>query len=253
VLQKSAENRKIMIYIISSTLFLYNCQKTETEDFDNCIRNLYDNTMLKSSDTDKKSLEEKVALIDLIGKNHIISRNFIKELKSNGFNENELDVNNICRITCYNSLVTILSASLNGTQDKILAFVYNDKYCLLRVTKCANQFDYKTLDGNQLFNAYLDDHAGYISFYNLFKNNALEGFSDYVQFCEMKAQNLKRAHIVEEDCCRHGSTYMGCVHCTLDFFGIDNWYMQAALFRWATELNVALWASCIGAGPNAWC
>ncbi len=90
-------------------------------------------------------------------------------------------------------------------------------------------------------------------FYDIFKNKALEGFSDYVQSCEMKAQKLKSAKIVEKDCCRHGSTYMGCVHCTLDFFGIDNWYMQAALFRWATELNVALWASCIGAGPNAWC
>ncbi len=52
--------KKILVYFISSTLFLFNCQKTETEDFDNCIRNLYDNTKLKSANTIKKSLEEKL-------------------------------------------------------------------------------------------------------------------------------------------------------------------------------------------------
>ena len=77
------KRKVILILVLLSFVLFNNCQKNELIDFDDSINILIDNTKLEFTSIKENSLENKVALIERIGKDNSVSSNFIKELLAN--------------------------------------------------------------------------------------------------------------------------------------------------------------------------
>lgn len=243
----------VLILMLISFAFLNNCKKFESSDFDDSIHILIDNTKLEFADLKENSLESKVALIERIGKDHSTSNDFIKELIANNINLTQLDLSNIIRISCFNTEVTILSVPIKHSELKIMAYVYEDTYCLYRTHKKDNKMNYYTFDDQLLFDVNINEHSLSITYNYIEDNNMLKNFSNNVFLSQTSKQSQANEIMTKEGCCRQQADYMGCVNCTLNHFGINKWYMQAAMWLYAPEVIGALYGSCIGAGPTAWC
>ena len=85
----------ILILVLLSLVLFNNCEKNEPSDFDDSINILIDNTKLEFTNIKENSLENKVALIERIGKDNSISSDFIKELLANKIDLFKLDLSKI--------------------------------------------------------------------------------------------------------------------------------------------------------------
>lgn len=249
----------ILILVLLSLVLFNNCEKNEPSDFDDSINILIDNTKLEFTNIKENSLENKVALIERIGKDNSISSDFIKELLANKIDLFKLDLSKIIRISCFNTEVSILSVPIKYSELRIMAYVYDDIYCFYRVNKKGNKLYYYTFDDQLLSDVEINENDHSVAYNIIEKNHILNNFSNNVFLSQSSKQGYateimtKEAEIMTEDCCRQETDYMGCVDCTLGYFHINKWYMQAAFFMYAPEVIGALYGSCIGAGPDARC
>ncbi len=237
--------------ILAGFSFLYNCsKKEESPSFDDQLHTLYDKTKgLKSAVIEDSSPEAKISIVQRVGKDHLIAVNFIKELQLNGFNKELLDLQNIKRYLCVDTDISTLSVSLKDGQQEIVAYCYNDKYCIITISKDGNMLNYKSLNGDSFISLKNTNGLYYID--SIKTNVAIQTFSDYVYASELKeakvSLSLKSAQSEEGgySCCRKAPGVSECVGCTLGA-------MPALLSLGAAGLAAAA-ASCVGAGPDAWC
>jgi hypothetical protein len=249
--------RFFLIGLITLFLILPNCSEHEVfEDFDAQISTLYSHTKLKSS-VDENSIESKVSLVQRIGKDHAIAQDYLEVLKSKGFDREQLDLNDIQRISCFNTDVTILSMPVKRGKQKIISYVFNDQYCVFTVSIEKDHWEYRSLDGELFVSANVSGNTFQID--SSKQNKAVEAFSSivYNATVQPKTKSIKLKSTGSEDagyeCCRKAPSYSECLNCTFSYFGINEWYMQGALALYTPELIIAIYTSCIGAGPNAWC
>jgi len=164
------KRKVILILVLLSFVLFNNCQKNELIDFDDSINILIDNTKLEFTSIKENSLENKVALIERIGKDNSVSSNFIKELLANKIDLSKLDLSKIIRISCFNTEVSILSVPIKHSELRIMAYVYDDLYCFYRVNKKGSIFNYYTFDDQLLFDVEMNKENHSVT-YNKIENN----------------------------------------------------------------------------------
>jgi hypothetical protein len=224
--------------------------------FDDGLDTMYEKTMLKSTKAedpgdDCEGMKSYVSKKERVGKKHDIAQSFIKELISLGYTENQLDLEKIKRIVCIDSKVTILSIPLKGTKNSIVSYCYDEKYAVFVASIEKDKMKYESaVDGELFVSAVISDNKIYFDTIN--KNSMINTFSNYVYEKENKLTRQKESGGIKStpaDCCRKESSYTDCVTCSVRVFGV--WGFIAYCI--APEILAAIMASCIGAGPNAWC
>lgn len=178
------------------------------------------------------------------------SQDFISKIESEGFYKSALNLKTIHRIISSDSTVEIYSINVKNNQSKIIAFNHQGNFLLSFASICDNEISLSTFDGQLLFYALTYNQEQFILDKSTRINEAFNSFSNEVRLSSV-SQTTKKA--TSEGCCRRQSSYSGCVNCSLDFFNINKWYMEAGLWTFAPEVMAALYASCIGAGSDASC
>lgn len=162
-------------------------------------------------------------------------------------------MNDIQRINCFNTDVTILSIPVKGTSQTLAAYFRGNKYAVCIVTVEESQWQYKSLDGQPFILANIEDEKFYIE---ASKNMVIEKFSNemrQVQTTSLKAPISLKSTSSEGtgySCCRKAPSYDECINCTVS--GL-NGVTFAYLATYNPAILLAIAASCVGAGPDAWC
>lgn len=216
--------------------------------------------LLGESDSNTVSVMEDMITIDHVKKKSSTYGSFVKALEASGFNSKDFDLDNINKITTANTDVSIISSRFKESDKKIIAYFYEDHYFMFVAEIDCGQLSYRTLSNDVFFTANLDQQEYLVVNSRIEKSPEIQVFSDNVYGCRIEKLKNSSVSVFKstsnegyEGCCRKQSSYMECVHCTLDSFHIDKWHMQAALWAFAPEVIAALYASCVGAGTNASC
>lgn len=202
--------------------------------------------MRKTNDLDNETKEKlNISSFENIESQSTEAINFINELKKQSVSIINLDVEKINYMTFTNSPVKIISIPISGTNEKLLAYNFNDKYVVLKSIENGNHLTVSTLDNNSFIEA---SNNNSLIIENTFDNNLINNFSNMVYYSQPENSNNNQSS--REQYCREMS-YTNCVRCTVEnIYGNGFIFVVSAAFL--PELNVAVLASCIGSGPNSW-
>lgn len=234
------------LFFTLAVLFFTSCS-TESNNVDSEMssKELTSQNMRGTNDLDNQTKEKlNISNFENIKSQSTEAINFINELKKQSISIINLDVEKINYMTFTNSPVKIISIPISGTNEKLLAYNFNDKYVVLKSIENGNQLTISTIDNNSFIEASNNDS---LIFENTFNNNLINNFSNMVYSSQAKNSNNSQ---FREQYCREMS-YTNCARCT-----VENIYGNGFIFiissAFLPELSVAVLASCIGSGPNSW-
>lgn len=226
---------------------MFSCSYEKVEPVkDDGITTLWSAADSGSRTVDSNSPEAHAVAIQGIKPKHPIAKDFLAELRKHGYKESDLDLTNITRtILTKSSAVALSVPSKKAEGEMIMAYLYKKTYCVIRGVRDGNITNYSTIDDAPFASFAHDDNATTVI--SKTANENLEEFSTllYADKSEGGSGMTTRAG----GCCRQAGGWNDCMSCTHGAMGAVGYIMAARI--WQFEVAVA--ASCIGAGSGAWC
>lgn len=217
------------------SIALFSCTTEENKNGANSKSETNDNFQYRSGDS------ETISEIKNIDENSQIAIDFINEISRNSIDTSVLDLDDITQILFYDYETTVISIGYKNSSDKIIAYEHNDEYVLLLSKNVSNNYEITTLDGNNFIDVVHFPENKNAEITKTYNNGLVTSFSDSIYSDEYASRG-------GDVCCRKRD-YVGCVQCST----FDNGLLNVLIGALVPELAVAVLASCIGAGPNAWC
>ncbi|MDR1670911.1 MAG: hypothetical protein LBR57_00130 [Alistipes sp.] len=226
---------------------VHSCSQETIISNDDGITTLWSSATSDTKSYGPDSAEAHVTAIQGINVKHPIAQNFLAELEKYGYKKCDLDLDNITRTIMTKSSAVALSVPNKVNGEMIMAYLYENTYCVVIGTRDGDVATFRTVDGVSFASFTHNDNSVLVSKAN---NRLIDQFSSIVYNIEPQNKEIMtRGNKLEAECCRRASNWSNCMSCTAGAMGF--WGYVFSAYSW--QFAVAVGGSCIGAGPRAWC
>lgn len=160
--------------------------------------------------------DSNVSMIQRVGPGHKLAIKFIDELSLCNFDKSMFDMNTLNRVLLKDSDIVLYSIEYINSDNKILAFVYNEEYFFIKAHNSDNVLSLYTLD-DQIFMTYKFNYeADNIISTKPYSNKAMNLFSQriYDDYSFRTKSGESVATRTMSDCCRRRADWEACIACT---------------------------------------
>lgn len=227
------------------TLLFISCS-TESNN-SNIENNSLMNKGVENELSDEIKEKLKISAFYQIEKSNIEYINLVNELVAKNIDTTNLDFDKVTLMSFSNHDVKLISIPIKNSNEKILSYNFDKEYVFLKSLMIENQVTIFTLDNNKLAESKYENNTLLVN--GVYDNSLVNNFSNAVYSKTDIGEAIDDGG--GSSCCRK-RTYTNCVRCTVDaIYGNSFWLMAGTYIL--PELTAAIFASCIGSGPNSFC